>query len=220
MASDGRVQTCLRSIAMVTVTYQPGWRWPSVLGMSISVWRVRVDGLSEKPERTTLPSRVAPGIAWKRIRAVSLLVDEEGGQLGDADEDADRVGLLEDEQGPAVGAAAGLEVVARADVALGDHAVVGGLDLAVLDATPWPPARRPGRPRGRRGRPRRRRGPGRGRRSPGRASAFVSETIASAWSRAAAASSNWRYVSSRTCTSRTRWVTSVSSRLYSDSQRV
>ena len=102
MALEGRVQTCLRSIAMVTVTYQPGWRWPSELGMSISVWRVRVDGLSEKPERTTLPSRVAPGIAWKRIRAVSLLVDEVRGQLGDADEDADRVGLLEDEQGPAV----------------------------------------------------------------------------------------------------------------------
>ena len=133
MALEGRVQTCLRSIAMVTVTYQPGWRWPSELGMSISVWRVRVDGLSEKPERTTLPSRVAPGIAWKRMRAVSLVVDEVGGQLGDADEDADRVDLLEDEQRTAVVAAAGLEVVARADVALGDHAVVGGLDLAVLD---------------------------------------------------------------------------------------
>ena len=35
---------------------------------------------------------------------------------------------------------------------------------------------------------------------------FASETMASAWSRAAAASSNWRYVSSRTCTSRTRLV--------------
>ena len=51
-----------------------------------------------------------------------LIVDEEGRQLGDADEDADRVGLLEDEERPAVGAAAGLEVVARADVPLGDHA--------------------------------------------------------------------------------------------------
>ena len=30
-----------------------------------------------------------------------LVVDEERGQLGDADEDADRVDLLEDEQGPA-----------------------------------------------------------------------------------------------------------------------
>ena len=40
--------------------------------MSISVWSVRVDGLSEKPERTTLPSRVAPAIAWKRISAVSF----------------------------------------------------------------------------------------------------------------------------------------------------
>src|SRR5256886_7590094 len=35
MALEGRVQTCLRSIAMVTVTYQPGWRWPSELGTSI-----------------------------------------------------------------------------------------------------------------------------------------------------------------------------------------
>ena len=91
--------------------------------MSISVWRVRVDGLSEKPERTTLPSRVTPGIAWKRIERRVVLVDEVRGQLGHADEDADRVDLLEDEQGAAVGAAAGLEVVARADVALGDHAV-------------------------------------------------------------------------------------------------
>ena len=220
MASEGRVQTCLRSIAMVTVTYQPGWRWPSELGMSISVWRVRVDGLSEKPERTTLPSRVAPGIAWKRIRAVSLLVDEEGGQLGDADEDADRVGLLEDEQGPAVGAAAGLEVVARADVALGDHAVVGGLDPAVFEQHAWPAARRPWRPRGRRvAASTSTRARSRSAAAWSRA-AVVSETMASAWSRAAAASSNWRYVSSRTCTSRTRWVTSVSSRLYSDSQRV
>ena len=62
-----------------------------------------------------------------------LVVDEERGQLGDAHEDADRVDLLEDEERPAVGAAAGLEVVARADVALGDHAVVRGLDLPVLD---------------------------------------------------------------------------------------
>ena len=42
-------------------------------------------------------------------------MDEEGGQLGDADEDADGVGLLEDEEGAGLGAtaAAGLEVVAR-----------------------------------------------------------------------------------------------------------
>ena len=70
-AFEGRVQTCLRSIAMLTVTYQPGWRWSSELGMSISVWSVRVDGSSENAERTTLPSRVAPEIACRRIVAVS-----------------------------------------------------------------------------------------------------------------------------------------------------
>ena len=37
---------------------------------------------------------------------------------------------------PAARAGTGLQVVARADVALGDHAVVGGFDLAVFDLNP------------------------------------------------------------------------------------
>ena len=119
------------------------------------------------------------------------LVDEEGGQLGDADENADRVDLLEDEQRPAIVAAAGLEVVAGADVALGDHAGVGGLDPAVLDVHAGDALGRPVD----------------GELGLGgldvNAGAFevggrlvarhsASETIALAWSRAAAASSNWR----------------------------
>ena len=62
-----------------------------------------------------------------------VLVNEERGEFGHADEDANRVGLLEYEEGTVVGTAAGLKVIARADVALGDDACEGRLDLAVLD---------------------------------------------------------------------------------------
>ncbi len=65
-----------------------------------------------------------------------VLMNEERGEFGHADENADRVGLLEYEQGTVVGTAAGLKVIARADVALGDDACVGSLDLAVLDDDP------------------------------------------------------------------------------------
>ena len=61
------------------------------------------------------------------MTAVSLIVDEIRGKLGHAHEDADRVDLFEDKEGPAVVAAAGLEVIARADIALGDHAGEGAL---------------------------------------------------------------------------------------------
>ena len=41
-ALDGSVQTCFRWIVIESVMYPPGCGWPSELGISISVERVRV----------------------------------------------------------------------------------------------------------------------------------------------------------------------------------
>ena len=130
MALEGSVQTCLRSTAIATVTYQPGCRWPSELGMSIdSVWSVRVDGLSEKPDRTTLSFTRHARNRLKADDGRVLIVNKVGGQFGNAHEYPDRVDLLEHEQksGRPLLPPPGWKIVARTNVALGDHALEGAL---------------------------------------------------------------------------------------------
>ena len=189
MAFEGSVQTCLRSIAIADGHVPAGMEVVVGVG-NVDLGLKGAGGRIEREARAddfSLAGGTRDRLQADRGRILGM--DEKRGQLGYADEDAHRVGLLENEQRPAARAGTGLQVVARADVALGDHAVVRGFDLAVFDQNACLAFLGLGDLKLGAGLTRRRPPRGRDRQRTGSCAETVSETIASAWSRAAAASS-------------------------------